>query len=74
MGPPQFTRGVRGWVSVSKVSFEGLYGRISFPGLSYNIISLGAVDSRRLEGSLFVRDHYGVIVHWMLLATIILNQ
>ena len=33
MGP---RRGVRGWVSVSKVSLEGLYGRVSLQSLSYS--------------------------------------
>ena len=34
MGPPPFTRGVRGWVSISqKVNLEGLYGMVSHSGV-----------------------------------------
>ena len=55
---------IRGWVLVSKVSLEGLYGRVSFQGLSSGPISPGTVDSHRLEGSLAICEgpYYGVIV------------
>ena len=61
MGPPPFTRGIRGWVLVI---LEDLYGRVSLQGLSWGTTykCIGTVDSRGLEESQFVGDHYGMIV------------
>ena len=69
MGPPPFTRGVRGWISVSKKArLEGLYGGVSLQGLSAQWTITGWRD-HNLWGIILRRDSTILDV-----ATIILNQ